>query len=250
MGYKQRIDFNDSRIYWNHGSELSHGIFRVEAILRLIDKHNCIEDTYALSTGVLAGNMYAQTRLVKCPSYYFQIAASNTNHVIFRTDTKKTSEIKRFLSFRNDVFDSKGRNNLFKSLNVDLKSEDTVAVKREYKYIKQRYLEFSKFTSKVRIPLRNSRTLEIELPIKHINIFDKVEKFQVETGPVLFVNPEWLLKQDTDVVDALIPAFVHFNQYSKAEFSIDFPYGVRYSSSRREMSIKEIDCDINIYSNP
>ena len=50
-----------------------------------------------------------------------------------------------------------------------------------------------------------------------------------------------------DFLKELVPSFIHFNSFGCADFSLDFPYGVRGSSKRGEMVIEEVDCDIQLW---
>ena len=53
MMFSQRIDFGRSRIFWNHGSHKSHGSFRVEAVLRIYDANDDVEELFALGAGAV-----------------------------------------------------------------------------------------------------------------------------------------------------------------------------------------------------
>jgi hypothetical protein len=240
------IDFKCSRVLWNHGSDKSHGSFKVEAVLRVFDANNNAEELFALGAGVLAGNVYALGQLVRQPTYLYQIAASNDRIVIFRTYTQAN-----FLSWKSLL--GKGRDGdtysenkkIFESLIVDLKGENAKRIEIG-EDIANHYLNCSEFSCLIKIPLPGDRRLELEFPVKHINLEPASKIFQVETGPILFVNPEYLSAEKPDLLKKLIPCFIHFNSFDRADFTFDFPYGVRKPSRRGKMMVEEMKCDIQL----
>jgi hypothetical protein len=246
MMFSQRIDFQQSSIRWNHGSEKSHGSFKVEAILRICDANYNVEEVFALGAGVLAGNVYAPAQLVKQPAYFFQIAASNERHVIFRTYTQPKALSLKALFGRGIVGDSYGKNELFESLTVDLKSEDAKRVGAG-EDLAGYYMFHDDFICLIKLPLPGNRTVELEFPVKHLNFHPISKMFQVETGPILFIKEECFSTENFDILSGLIPSFIHFNSFDRAEFSLDYPYGVRKSSRRGKMMIEEVDCDIQLW---
>ena len=84
IGRAKRINFQSSRLFWNHGTDESHGAFKIESVLRFYNEDGKLKDTFVLAVGVLAGNMYASERLVKEPPYLFQIVASDSQHIIYQ----------------------------------------------------------------------------------------------------------------------------------------------------------------------
>lgn len=245
MIFLQRTDFGRSRICWNHGSDKSHGSFKVEAILRLCDANDCAEELFALGVGVLAGNVYAPRQLVKQPTYLFQIVASKERHVIFRTHTRPKILSWKALFGREAEGDSYNNNQIFPSLTIDLKSEGAKRV-RTSEDIANHYLSHAHFSCLVKIPLTGNRSLELDFPVKHLNFHPVSKTIQVETGPILFVKPEFFFAEKMDLLRELIPSFIHFNSFDRADFSLDFPYGVREPSRRGKMMTKEMDCDIQL----
>jgi hypothetical protein len=246
MVFSQCIDFDRSRIYWNHGSDKSHGSFKVEAILRVFGASGDMEELFALGAGVIAGNMYAPGKLVKQPAYLFQIAASNDRHVIFRTYTKAKFFSLNTLFGKGREGDSYGSNQLFESLVVNLKSQNAKKLETS-EGIESHYLRYADFSCLIKIPFVDNRRLELEFPVKHFNLHPTSKMFQVETGPILFVRPECLSQKKPDLLKELIPSFIHFNSFERANFSLDFPYGIRESSGRGRLVVEEMDCDIQLW---
>lgn len=252
MNY-QRVDFQRSRLYWNHGSSKSHGAFKVEAVLRVYNKEGQRVEEFTLGTGVLAGNMYVSGRLVKDPSYFFQVAASDKRHVIFRTYTH-SNRLGFKKGFRSvDEFDTRNRNDIFESLQYSLVLENAVKLDCSYENIKAHYIKLADFSCKMSFVLSNGYKIEFEYPIKHINISPEQKIFQVETGPILFINPSAALDnkdiKNTGFLEQLVPAFVHFNRFDHADFSIDFPYGVRSTSKRGKFNVEALPCNLQLFVN-
>jgi hypothetical protein len=99
----------------------------------------------------------------------------------------------------------------------------------------------------MKIPLAGNLAIELEFPVKHLNLNPFRKAFQVEIGPILFVKPECLSAEKRDLLRELIPSFIHFNTFDRADFSLDFPYGVRAPSRRGKMMVEEMDCGIQLW---
>ncbi len=246
MAFPRGVDFERSRICWGFGSINSHGSFKIEAILRVYDASDFIEESFVLSAGVLAGNVYAPDKLVKQPAYNFQIAASSTRHVIFRTYTESKLFSWKSLVARGRERDSYGENQLFEPLDLKLHSKDVKKIESNEE-IESHLLNCSDFTCLIHFPLLNNLRLELEFPVKHINFHPTSKEFQVETGPILFVCPEFFLKGKRDLLRELIPSFIHFSSLNRADFTLDFPYGARKSLRRGKFMIEEMDCNIQLW---
>jgi len=247
----ERVNFQSSRLFWNHGTDKGHGAFKVESVFRFYGVEGDLEETFVLSAGVLAGNMYVPNRLIQNPPYFFQITVSDHRHIIYRTDTIPKQFWKKLFSRRkgNSTFDTPNNNNVFESLEFNLDMEPCTAVFSDYNSIKKHYMEFAEFTCNMVFYLNSGGKIELEFPIKHINISPEKEMFQVETGPVLMIDPHRINNFDKkDLLEALVPSFVHFNQINQADFSIDFPYGIRMSRDRGDFHVESIGCEIQLFS--
>ena len=147
-----------------------------------------------------------------------------------------------------DIFDTS--NDIFKSLEFALNEEDSIAVAPSYENIHKHYMELAEFTCKMAFSSRPGWRAELEFPIKHINISPEKRMFQIETGPVLMVNQSALSSSGKiDLLDMLMPSFVHFNRFDRADFYFDFPYGVRTPGDRGDFFVKSIECQIGLFSN-
>jgi len=242
-----RVDFYNSKLFWNHKTQKSHGAFNIESVLRVY-KNNEIKETFVLATGVLAGNMYVSERLVQDPPYYFQVASSASRHIIYRTDTINKPKWRRLFSKKqkNSTYDTSNKNSVFASLEYKLIEEKCVRVSSSYRDLRKHYMQLPNFTGKILINISEEQKAELEFPVKHINISPEKEMFQVETGALLLVNEEYA--NLIDLSKSLIPSFVHFNSFNCAHFSIDFPYGVRESKVRGGFNVRRLECEIELYS--
>ncbi len=88
--------------------------------------------------------------------------------------------------------------------------------------------------------------MELEFPIKHINLLPSDKMFQAETGPILFADPVEVSAHIPEYLRDLVPGFVHFNRFDQAEVSLDFPFGRRRSQRRCEMPVKTVNCNITL----
>jgi len=243
MIYKECVDFWRSRICWNHGSQKGSGSFLVEAVLRICDSNDREEELIALGAGVLAGNMYVEDNLVKDPAYFFQIAASDERNIIFRTYLRHQSCNWKSLFRGKSKYDTIQANQEFETLHIELKK---YALKKidDFEDMQYHYLRHGNFSCQVKIPLTEKRNMVLEFPVKHSNILPEREIFQIETGPLLFADPK---VQTGDLFSKIVPGFIHFNSFGRADFSLDFPYGVRYSSKPGALIITSLNCDIELF---
>ena len=249
-GQLQRIDFQRSDIRWVTKSEKSQGTFQLEAVLRLQPGASTPPALFALGAGVLAGNMYVDDGLAKDPPYLFQIAVGASHHVIFRTDLSRDwlgSVCNR--TGERAAEDTMGPNRpTFDCLDVNLNVEPAKTL-QDYDEIAIHYSHRNHFTSLITLDLAADGKMELEFPIKHLNLLPSRKMWQVETGPVLFMDPIRALSgSDTWMAD-LLPCFLHFNRVDRAEFSPDFPFAQRRKSRWVNSNSRTIDWQVRIFVN-
>lgn len=239
----RNINFYLSNLEWET-NDGSYGSFTIESCLSLFDKHKKLIQRYYLGSSVLAGNMYAESDLLKKPAYHFQlILTTDFNRILRRpVQTVMNSEEKK------SITDTLQQNSYFKSirshivesnyLNISNGSELTKAFKSGYK-------------------LKNIRTnlesdlgfiLIIESPIKHFNFLNSLGKWQIETGPVLllengftnFLNSEEMLQK-------LTPAFIHTNSFFNAYYTTEYPFRIDEDINKDgKFNPKKLDCKIEL----
>ena len=208
----QRIDFSSSWLTWLTKKEKSYGRFQLDAACTIRDISRNKVSKYYLSNAVIAGNVYAKNNLVKKPVYLFQIAASNELHVIFRT----------FVSHANEQSHLYENTALFEEVKFRIVKKEAIQL-RDFDEINFYFQHHKSISALISYSLGQDCRIEIEFPIKHINIQKERRLFQVETGPVLIPvklpadSPSTLEEYTFDT------AFVHFNHLDGAEFTKSVP---------------------------
>jgi len=208
----KRINFSASYLTWLTRKEKSYGRFQVEAACTIRDLNRKKAETYYLASAVLAGNVYAKNDLVKQPVYLFQIAASQENHVIFRT----------FVSLRDEQNSFDSNSKLFKEIEFYISRKEAVIL-RDFDDIEFHFQQHNSMSACMSYETQQNYLIEIEFPIKHINIQQEKRLFQVETGPIL-IPPETLADMLSEEQGCCFnTAFVHFNRLDSAEITLNVP---------------------------
>ena len=209
----KHIDFSDSYLTWLTRKGASYGRFQVESTctIRCFDLEKT--ETYYLAPAVIAGNVYAQNDLVKQPVYLFQIAASKQRHAIFRT----------FASHSDDQNSFDNNSDLFEEVELHITKKEA-AVLKDFDSIDFHFRNHSTMTARMCYDTKPNLQIEIEFPIKHINIQREKRLFQVETGPILIPSepPSGRLSKVKGQYYFNI-AFVHFNRSDCAEITLNMP---------------------------
>ena len=243
--YGQRIDFSCSSVRWITKEIRSHGAFSIESVLRILARDGHEEESFALGAGVLAGNMYVPQGLVKQPLYHFQLAASAARHVIYRTYAEATSGAQLASAARPAENDTSGLNEqVFELLDFHIARENAHRLEA-YADIAHHYERHAVFTAVIGFPLARSRRMELEFPVKHLNLLPQREMFQVETGPVLFADLSARSAELSVSARELSPCFVHFNRFDYAEITPYLPFDCRPAQTRGE-PIRALSCDISL----
>ena len=186
---------------------------------------------------VIAGNVYAEDGLVKHPTYMFQIAASQNRHVIFRT----------FASYKIDQ-DSIDKNvELFEEINIHIIKNKAVALE-DFDSIDLQFQQHQSISALMYYETEQNERIEIEFPIKHINIQKERKLFQVETGPILIPSecPADRLSAQTCFLDT---AFVHFNRLDRAEVTINAITCIGQKKVRFFSHVKKLKARIVLMAN-
>lgn len=207
-----RIDFQKSSLTWLTESGESYGRFATESCCSLLDVPTGLTNLYCLGTEVLAGNVYATGALVKRPAYLFQLAASRGKHAIFRT----------FLRHRPKSDSSAANAGLFKEMNLRVvrQAADTL---HDFDAIERHFDAYSQFSACITLPQDGMTAVEIEFPVKHMNLQRANRCFHVETGPILFptkIPSGWTTDNSMPEFNA---AFIHFNRFDEMEITLRVP---------------------------
>ncbi len=232
----KRIDFAASHLTWLTKRERSYGRFQIEGVCTVRADHPDAEETFCLAPAVVAGNVYAENDLIKSPPYLFQIVASKNRHVIFRTYVPQGVP-----------HGNAGTNaELFTEMMICLKERESVVLD-DFDDIEAAVRKGAVLSARMRYEKRYGGKIDVEFPIKHINIKKEARMFQVETGPIPVIDagseadapsfgPGWVFQT----------TFVHFNRLDRAELTLHAPVKVGKEDVFAYTEIQKIDADIQL----
>ena len=208
----KRIDFSGSYLTWLTYKEKSYGRFQIEAACAIRNLSSGKAETYYLAPAVIAGNVYAKNDLVKQPAYLFQIAASQERHVIFRT----------YVSYKEDQRSFDKNFDLFDGIDLHITRKESVALKDFYDILFH-FQKHNSMSARMSYETQQRFQIEIEFPIKHINLQREKRLFQVETGPILFPSEPLGYRLSEERGCFFNTAFIHFNRLDSAEITLNVP---------------------------
>ncbi len=230
----QIVDFNKSSVSWLGEST---GIFKLASILSVFCKGE--SDSFALTENVLAGNVYAKKGLIKNPPYLFQLVASDKYQKILRTDIENDIPSNAGQRIpRRKVLDVEG--DLFRdNMEIDVQYKLGSSVSSVYEIKKYA----TAFTLNGRLSLDTGQhSCTIEFPIRHLNTNVKKEKWQVETGPILFP-----VFSNNKKEYSLSPSFLFFSSLNKADVFLDYPLKRRNFSQYQDNLVADLKCNISLF---
>jgi hypothetical protein len=208
----KRIDFSASYLTWLTRKERSFGRFQLEAACTIRDFSREKTETYYLAPAVIAGTVYAKNDLVKQPVYLFQIAASQESHAIYRT----------FVSHVDDQSSIDKNSTQFDEVEFHITRKEATVIK-DFDDIDFHFKRHNSMSAFISYETLQHYQIEIEFPIKHINIQRERKLFQVETGPILIPSEaptDWLSEGQSCFFKT---AFIHFNRLDRAEITFNVP---------------------------
>jgi hypothetical protein len=208
----KRIDFSASYITWLTRKERSYGRVQIEAACTIRDFGSENMETYYLAPAVIAGNVYAKNDLVKQPVYLFQIAASQERNVIFR----------RILSHADDKRSFDKNSDLFEEVELHITGKESAVIK-DFDDIEFHFQQHNSMSARMSYETQQHNRIEIEFPIKHINIQRERRLFQVETGPIFIPFETPVDRLSEEQAHSFNTAFIHFNRLDCAEITLNVP---------------------------
>lgn len=231
----KKIDFARSSCTWLTTEEESYGRFVLESSCSIRDLLTETFQTYYLAAGVIAGNVYEEKDLVSYPTYLFQIAMSHERHKIFRS----------FLNY-DPLQDSFARNSdLFKRVELDIVRQEATLLS-DFESILYHFERHEQFSAHLACNPIKDYQVDIEFPIKHLNIHPKFKKFQVETGPVLFP----IQTQNNGISDPsgmeFQTGFLHFNRFDQAVMTLNSPTPIGGCMTRFYSKVFEVSVQIQL----
>ena len=208
----KRIDFSASYLTWLTRKGRSYGRFQIDAACVIRDPCSGKSETYYLAPAVVAGNVYAENDLVKQPIYLFQIAVSDKRHVVFRTFVPD-----------GDVQISFDKNSkLFEEIEFHI-TRNEAAVLKDFDDIDLRFQQHNSISAYMSYETAQHGRLEVEFPIKHMNIQKERRLFQVETGPILVPSEVPADSPSYGKRFSFNTAFIHFSCFDCAEITLNVP---------------------------
>lgn len=226
----KRIDFSASHLTWLTKKERSYGRFQVEAACTIRYFNSEKAETYYLAPAVIAGNVYANNDLVKQPFYFFQIAASKKRHVIFRTFASRSDD-------RNS-FDN--NSDLFEEVKFHITKKEA-AVLKDFDDIVLHFQQHNSMSAFMSYETKQNDRIEIEFPIKHVNIQREKRLFQVETGPILIPSAPPSDRLSEEKGGFFSTAFVNFNRLDCAEIALNTPIWIGQESICFPPQVKKLN---------
>lgn len=230
-----RVDFPASSMTWLGEAGESYGRFALEAICFLRHEPTASASFYCLGAQVLAGHVYGTDELVIKPNYLFQIAASQNSHAIFRTYLRHRS-----------ASDSSGRNaGKFKEMNLRVVKQAAVVL-HDFAAIEQHFDKYSQFSARITLPQEGATVIEIEFPVKHMNLQRVQRRFHIETGPILFPTRIHSSGDTGHSLPEFNTAFIHFNSFDKIEVTLNVPTRVGLRTTRFYSETIKLVADVNL----
>lgn len=191
------IDFNNSYITWLTKGQ-SYGRFAIDSLMKFENK--TAQETFYLGSTVMACDVYGKGQLFRHPPYSFTPIFSHNQIKRFRFSTPEDSQSDD-IKFHSEIFE-KVSFNISYTLSTKLNSIDDIINESK---------KNSNLIGKVEIVSTNNEDTSLIFPIKHINYTcESPYKFQVETGPVIYI-PENKTKKlaNTSI------SYISFNNFSE-----------------------------------
>jgi hypothetical protein len=201
----KRIDFARARIAWTT-YDGSRGLWRVSAVARRDDG----AAAWYLASEVMAGDVYGQGLLPLQPAYAFQFATSRDRHVMFREAVDAAN-----------VQDSEQPHGVsFTDVAIDVPEIEGEAVPFDRLIAQSPW----PLTARLKAAGPGGVRWTLEFPVHHINLRERPQAWQIETGPVL-VPCELLDIAGAAKTGGLQRAFVFFSRADQADLLAFGPVG-------------------------
>jgi len=121
------------------------------------------------------------------------------------------------------VRDSSDKNkHLFKEVELRIIKQAAIAL-HDFEAIEHHFDMFSQLSARITFPQDGTTSIELEFPVKHINLQRTQRFFQVETGPVLFPTKISSAADVNQSMPEFNPAFIHFNRLDEIEITLKVP---------------------------
>jgi hypothetical protein len=184
---------------------------QVESRLMLLDEAGKPADEFFQFASCKAEHTYAEADLFQDPNYDFSGIFSRHDYVIFRAGMPQTGPYAERGAAR-DRFDD---------VLFHIQEAQSVCTLGNNAAIVKATLEGRPLVGRTEFPLGDGgwRAM-LEYPIKTMNVNDQRQAFQVDTGPLVFADPQ---AEGDRTVDRLQLAYVAFNRLDEAYFIVQRP---------------------------
>jgi hypothetical protein len=115
-----------------------------------------------------------------------------------------------------------------------------------YEDIATHYFHGNMFTCMISQSLPGDEIIELEFPVKHMNLLPKRKMWQLETGPVLFLKSDNSSPMIHEAFTNLLPYFVFANEFDNAEFYPDYPFAQGTTFRARNAVSADIRCQVKL----
>lgn len=205
------IHFASSHLHWITQAELSHGFFRLEALLEWFPSASSQSLQFVLSAAIPAGRMYASSgTLLKLPPYSFQLIAGALEHTILRRPLDSNQPIV-------PVDSSQLHTESFQTLNCHLSHAHAQLLTPE----SLAALPKPPPILNVMLELQNQAgLLRLQAPLRHWNHRADPSGWQIETGPLLWPLDRAAFEQNPSSL-RLSSVWLHANQAGRVTISGD-----------------------------
>jgi hypothetical protein len=201
--FQKVTDLNQTFVTWQTKENL-YGRFSVESACHIYDTDKNNTASYYLTSGVMACKVFEDENMISNPPYLFQGIFSKDEYYILRSSQGKAN-----------VKDTYGINNLgFLSLTIDapLVSYQEIDYEQINSVLADNcYVQASQLLSDA----TTSQTYLLEFPVKHININNSSNQYQIETGPVIIPFPSH------HGISSMQTAYIAANQMGDVNFILN-----------------------------
>jgi hypothetical protein len=208
MSKARTIRFNNSFATWLANDQKSYGRFTIESVCSFSHNNTHLnKKEYFLLSKVIAGNVYAKSKLIKDPVYEFSSIFSEKEYKIIRNYCTQ-DKIKDNSGVIEDLFEK-----------VDFSIDYTQGeILEDFDSIAEATLSNRNINARIEFNIKElDSIITIEFPVKHINVQTDLKEYQVETGPLLLPGKTI---QTKNYINNLNVAYLTFNEVSDTYFAV------------------------------
>lgn len=196
------IDFSQSYVTW-HTHNNSCGRFQLESLCAISNSEGVLVETLYGLNGVMAGDVYGTSPLLYSPSFFYQ--------AIFTTSQVK---IQRSFFPEEEKDSLQAIEQLFSHVEFNTLQQEESKEILSYPEIREATLANQSIVGQLNYK-KEDISIELFFPVKHINVSDVKQKFQVETGSIVIPNFD---EKPDNWLEVANQAYLAFNNFEAADF--------------------------------